>query len=97
MSDTETRPMAASPATAETREIRAFLQERFPLARDLTRLADDDSLLDLGVIDSMGVLELVDFIDERYGIVVRDEELVPENFDSIAGIVAFLHRTRTES
>ena len=68
-----------------------------PLARDLSRLADDESLLDAGVIDSMGVLELVDFIDERYGIAVREEELVPENFGSIAGIVAFVQRARAET
>jgi acyl carrier protein len=75
-----------SPAAAE---IRAFIADRF-LFGDDTKLGDDDSLLDAGIIDSTGILELISHLEERYGVKVNDDELVPENLDSIAGIAAFL-------
>jgi acyl carrier protein len=53
-------------------------------------VADDASLLGEGIIDSTGVLELVTFVEKQFGIEVADEELVPENFDSIAGLSAFV-------
>jgi len=71
--------------------IRNFIFENFILdAKD--NLKDDDSLLEKGVIDSTGVLELVAFIEEKYGFTVEDEELVPENLDSIRNIAEFILR-----
>ncbi|HKE84668.1 MAG TPA: acyl carrier protein [Vicinamibacterales bacterium] len=55
-----------------------------------TDLRDDESLLDRGLIDSTGVLELVGFLERRYAISIDDRELVPDNLDSIARIVAFV-------
>lgn len=55
-------------------------------------LADDASLLEEGIMDSTGVLDLVMFIEETFGIQVRDEELVPENLDSVDKLVAFVER-----
>jgi len=72
-------------------EIRQFIADRF-LFGDDTKLADDNSLLEAGIVDSTGILELVNHIEERYGIKVDDEELVPENLDTIASIAAFLSR-----
>lgn len=71
-------------------EIREFLRENFPLSADGVVLAPDDSLIEVGVIDSTGVLELIGFIEERYEIEVRDEEVLPENLDSIASITRFV-------
>ena len=88
----ETEVLQETDSVAE--DVRGFLEERIPLARDVRRLDDDASLLEAGIIDSMGVLELVDFIDERFGLAVREEDMVPENFDSIAGIVAFVRRSQ---
>lgn len=71
-------------------EVREFLRENFPLSADGVVLAPDDSLIEVGVIDSTGVLELIGFIEERYEIEVRDEEVLPENLDSIANITRFV-------
>lgn len=75
-------------------EIRAFLAENFPLGEDPSELPSDASLLEAGIIDSTGVLEIVGFVEETYGIRVEDEELLPENLDSIQGIVSFVERKR---
>lgn len=71
--------------------IRAFVVENF-LFGEAGALTDDASLLDEGVIDSTGVLELVAFLEEEYEISVEDSELVPENLDSIAAIGAYVVR-----
>lgn len=72
------------------REVRRFLAENFPLGENADTLAGNDALLEAGVIDSTGVLELVGFLESRFGIVVSDEELLPENLDSIDRIVGYL-------
>jgi acyl carrier protein len=55
---------------------------------------DDQSLIENDVIDSTGVLELVSFIEERFGIAMSDAEIVPANLDSVARIAAFIERKR---
>jgi len=75
--------------------IRKFIHENFILDEG-DPLGDEDSLLEKGVIDSTGVLELVAFIEEKYGITVEDEELIPENLDSIRNIAEFIwQKTKT--
>jgi acyl carrier protein len=76
-------------------DVRNFLAENFPLGEDPSSLPGDASLLEAGIIDSTGVLELVGFIEETYDVRVEDEELLPENLDSIDSIVAFVERKRT--
>jgi acyl carrier protein len=71
-------------------EIRTFLKDNFPLSTDGVTLESDDSLIEVGVIDSTGVLELIGFIEERYEIAIADEEVLPENLDSIANITRFV-------
>ncbi|MBW1851048.1 MAG: acyl carrier protein [Deltaproteobacteria bacterium] len=76
----------------ETRDkIRNFIVENFLFGSD-NGLTDDASFLDEGIIDSTGILELVSFIEEDFGIAVEDEELIPENLDSIKNVVAYLER-----
>jgi len=70
-------------------EIRVFVAESFYAA---TGLADDASLLDTGTIDSTGVLELITFVEQRFGIAVGEGEILPENFDSIERIAAFVEK-----
>lgn len=72
-------------------EIREFLLENFILNAE-EKLNDVDSLLEKGVIDSTGVLELVAYIEEKYSLRVEDEELIPENLDSIRNISEFIQR-----
>ncbi len=75
--------------------IRKFIHENFILNEE-DPLEDEDSLLEKGVIDSTGVLELVAFIEEEYGITIEDEELIPENLDSIRNIAEFIwQKTKT--
>ena len=66
-----------------------FIEESF-VYDDTTTVNPDDSLLDSGLIDSTGVLELVTFLEETFGITVEDEELVPTNLDSINRIATFV-------
>jgi acyl carrier protein len=75
-------------------EIRQFITDRF-LFGDDKKLGDDDSLLEAGIIDSTGILELIGHLEERYSIKVNDDELVPENLDTITGIAAFLAKKAT--
>lgn len=70
-------------------DVKQFLALNFPLAGD-EELGPDDSLLAAGVIDSTGVLELIEFLEERYEIKITDEEVLPENLDSIGAIGRFL-------
>ncbi len=70
-------------------KIRAFIIENF-LFGDDDGLQDDASFLDDGIIDSTGVLELVNFLEEEYAITIDDEELIPENLDSIENVTAYL-------
>ena len=72
-------------------KIRQFIVENF-LFGDDNGLKDDTSFLDEGIIDSTGILELVSFLEEEFSISVEDEELIPENLDSIVNVVAYLER-----
>jgi acyl carrier protein len=70
-------------------EIRQFILKKFPLARK-QQLQDSDALLESGMLDSQGVLEVVTFVEETFSIIVADEDLVPENFQTIERIAAFV-------
>ena len=71
--------------------IRQFIIETFLFEEDES-LKEDTSFLESGIIDSTGILELVSFLEENFGITVEDEELIPENLDSIANVVAYLNK-----
>ena len=73
------------------KKVRAFIVENF-LFGDENGVKDDTSFLDEGIIDSTGILEMVSFLEEEFGITVGDEELVPENLGSINNVVAYLER-----
>lgn len=76
--------------------VRAFIEENFLFREDVSSLADTDSLLESGVMDSTGVLELVAFLEGDFAIQMADAEIVPENLDSIAAITAYVAR-KTEA
>mgnify|MGYP003577652195 CR=1 FL=1 len=75
-------------------DVRLFLANE--LSRDLADVNDSTSLLQAGVLDSLGVMQLVAFLQERYGVVVADDDLVPENLESIDAIAAFVTRLHHE-
>jgi len=77
-------------------KVKAFIIENFMFGND-NGLKDDTSLLTEGIMDSTGALELVSFLEETYGITVEDEELIPENLDSVDNLVGYLKRKGIQS
>lgn len=71
-------------------DIRHFLTENFPLSAQGFTLGSDDSLIEAGVIDSTGVLELIEFIESRYEITIPDADVLPENLDSVESITRYV-------
>ncbi len=71
--------------------IRNFIIENFLFEED-ENLKEETSFLEGGVIDSTGILELVTFLEETFEFTVEDEEMVPENLDSIASVVQFIQK-----
>jgi len=72
-------------------ELRRFVVDNFLYGRE-QKFSDEDSLMELGFLDSTGVLELVNFLEKKYGIVVEDADLLPENLDSIGNLARFVSR-----
>ena len=70
-------------------KIRAFVIENYLFGEE-GKLGNDDSFMESGIIDSTGILELVRFLEATFGVKVADEDLIPDNLDSIHKIVAFL-------
>jgi acyl carrier protein len=82
-----------------TQELRQFIVDNFLFGDQSGRFAfsNSDSLQELGIVDSTGVLELVCHLQERYAIAVADEDLVPHNLDSVDRIARFIERKRREA
>ena len=79
----------------ESRQIRNFILKNFLFSEDEGSLLDDASLIASGAIDSTGVLELIMFIEECFQIKVADEEMIPENLDSVQKIVSYVRGKRS--
>lgn len=71
-------------------QIRQYLAENFLFSDNGYELEDEASFLEEGIVDSTGVLELVMFVEETFGIAVQDEEIVPQNFDSVSQLAAYV-------
>ena len=74
------------------KEVREFLVANYFLGEDPEALDGSSSLIEAGLIDSTGVLELVGYLEERFDIRITNEELLPDNLDSIDNIVAFVEQ-----
>jgi acyl carrier protein len=72
-------------------KIKQFLATNFYIA-DLSSLAPQASFFEEGIVDSTGVLEVVNFLEDTFGITVHDDEVLPENLDSLRGIIEFVER-----
>jgi acyl carrier protein len=77
-------------------ELRAYIVENFFFGEQSGRFAftNDDSFQERGIVDSTGILELVCHLQEQYGIEVADDELVPDNLDSLSKVARFVERKR---
>lgn len=75
-------------------QVRQFIIDSFLFGDDST-LSDDTSLMAQGIIDSTGILELINFLEQTYQIKIHDNELIPENLDTLNNISRFLERKRS--
>lgn len=75
-------------------QVRAFILENYLFTVDTSALGLDDSLLGRGIVDSTGMLEIIFFIEEQLGVKVKDEEMIPDNLDSVNKIVSFVSSKR---
>lgn len=72
--------------------VRSYILENYLFTDDQRMLASDDSFLQKNILDSTGMLEVIYFLEDEFAIKVQDEEMIPENLDSVNRIVAFLAR-----
>jgi acyl carrier protein len=73
-------------------QIRQYVADNFLFSDDGYQLSEDASFLEEGIVDSTGVLELVMFVEEIFNVTVEDEEIVPENFDSVSRLATYIRR-----
>jgi acyl carrier protein len=85
-------PVEASHIEAK---VRTYLLENLMFSSDGAQLANDASLLEQGIIDSTGILEIIMFLETDFGVIVKDSDMLPENFDSVNNIVRFVLRLKT--
>ena len=71
-------------------KVRKFIVDNFSFGREDVTFSDDESLLEKGLIDSTGVLELVTFLETKYKIHIEDDELIPDNLDSVNKMMRFV-------
>lgn len=77
--------------------IRQYILENFLFTEDESALKDSDSFLETGIIDSTGVLEIILFIEETFGIKVDDNEMFPANLDSVDNLSSFVQRKQAQA
>lgn len=73
-------------------KIREFILDNFLFTDDPDSLSNEASFLDKGIVDSTGMLEIINFIEDECDIKVEDEEMIPENLDSVNSIIAYLKK-----
>jgi acyl carrier protein len=73
-------------------QVREYVASNFMFSDNGYSLPDDASFLEQGIVDSTGVLELVMFVEETFGVEVEDQEIVPENFDSVGQLAAYIQK-----
>jgi acyl carrier protein len=76
--------------------IRTFIEDNFLFADNMAAFPADKSLIEAGVIDSTGVLEMVSFLERDFGIKVNDADIIPQNLDSISAISGFVEHKQSE-
>ncbi|MCB1836473.1 MAG: acyl carrier protein [Alcanivoracaceae bacterium] len=77
--------------------IRRYILENYLFTDDASALADDASFLESGIIDSTGMMEVIFFLEESFSIRVEDEEMVPENLDSVNNLLRYIERKQGQA
>ena len=75
-------------------QVRNYILDNFIMGGTADQFQDSDSFMDRHIIDSTGFLEVVTFLEETFGITVEDDEMVPENLDSLNNIEAYINKKR---
>lgn len=73
-------------------QIKKYIAENFLFSSNGFDMDEDESFLEAGVVDSLGVVELVSFVEETYNFEVPDDDIVPDNFDSVDNLAAYISR-----
>lgn len=76
-------------------ETRRYITDNFLYARPDRVVGEDEHLMERGIVDSMGMMELIDFVEERFGVLPGDDEITEQNFATLARIAAFIARKRS--
>ncbi|SRR6266849_6635863 len=87
--NTEDQGMDLTTTGSIEQRIHSFLLEKFPLARK-AGIGKDTALLEKGILDSLGILDVVSFLESEFSMVVSDDELVPDNFQTLGTLSAFV-------
>ena len=74
--------------------MRNYILENYLFTDDQSALSSSDSFMEKGIIDSTGILEVIYFLEDELGVMVEDEEMIPENLDSVDNIVAFVNKKK---
>ncbi len=77
--------------------VKNFIEIKFLHRKDEKSVASDESLLNSGLIDSTGIFEIVSFLEKEFGIEVSDEDVIPDNFETINNIVEFVNGKKNKS
>ena len=75
-------------------ETRRYITENFLYARPDRVVGEEEHLMERGIVDSMGMMELIDFLEERFGVQPADDEITEQNFATLARIASFVSRKR---
>ena len=78
------------------KKVRDFILDNFLFTDDQSAISEDESFLKKGIVDSTGMLEIIYFLEEEFGVKVEDAEMVPENLDSVRNIVTYLEAKRAK-
>ncbi len=82
---------------SESEAVRSFILENYLFTDDESALSNDDSFLEMGILDSTGMLEVIYFLEDDFSIKIDDEEMIPENLDSVNNIVKFIGKKKSQS
>ena len=73
-------------------KVRGCILDNFLFTDDQSELSSEDSFMEKGIIDSSGILEVIFFLEEEFKVQVEDDEMIPENLDSVNNLVAFVEK-----
>lgn len=74
--------------------IRKFIGQKLAKKNGQTVVKDEEDIISAGIIDSLGIMQLVEYIEETFSIVIKDEDIIPENFESVDSITSFIRETQ---